>query len=456
MTKFNANDTEIRNISRSKKLVREFLENNHVQGYPDNSSIIYGLFLDKLLVQVMAFGRPKNDYIDFQYELLRDCVLESTDIVDGSSKLFSKFLEDHQNAKSICVYTILDKENNSTDRYTKNLGFTTSDKANENNNFIQKDFWYAGGYTYKIVHVPSGKFYVGMSERVNEYSRKHYMGSGRIIKNFQNKYPEEEFTKEIVEEFTHPSLLRDAEVALIAKYKDDENCLNVKTARQGSTACPECRLAWSHLESCSRYVSTVCDECGGTNYRHMKRCSKANHCPECGNITTHKHSCSHYTQPVVCDECGALKNIHKAFCSKRKYSTVCDECGAIRGQHFKTCYHYTQPVVCDECGALKNCHKAFCSKRKYSTCSECGAKQGSHFTHCSKDTSTCSECGVGRNNHRVGCSKYKPLKPCLECGNRRRHKSTCSKYNPPKKTKPCLECGKKRHAKTCSKSIHNR
>ena len=365
LTKFNANDTEIRNISRSKKLVREFLENNHVQGYPDNSSIIYGLFLDKLLVQVMAFGRPKNDYIDFQYELLRDCVLESTDIVDGSSKLFSKFLEDHPNAKSICVYTILDKENNSTDHYTKNLGFTTSDKANENNNFTQKDFWYAGGYTYKIVHVPSGKFYVGMSERVDEYSRKNYLGSGRIIKNFQGKYPEQEFTKEIVGEFTHPSLLRDAEVALIAKYKDDENCLNIKTARQGNSVCSECRLAWGHLESCNRYVSTVCDECGGTNYRHMKGCSKANHCPECGNSTIHKHSCSHYTQPVVCDECGAISNNHKVGCSKYKlrgWSKPCLECGNI-GRHKSTCSKYNPPKKtkpCLECG--KKRHAKTCSK----------------------------------------------------------------------------------------------
>lgn len=432
MTNINANDTEIRNISRSKKLVREFLESNHVQGYPSNSNIVYGLFSDKLLVQVMAFGRPKNDYNDFQYELLRDCVLESTDIVDGSSKLFSKFLEDHPNAKSICVYTILDKENNCTDHYTKNLNFTTSDKANENNNFTQKDFWYAGGYTYKIVHVPSGKFYVGMSERVDEYSRKHYMGSGRIIKNFQNKYPEEEFTKEILEEFTHPSLLRDAEVALIAKYNDDENCLNVKTARQGNSVCPDCRLAWGHLESCSRYVSTVCDECGGTNYRHMKGCSKANHCPECGNSTTHKHSCSHYKQPVVCDECGALKNNHKAFCSKRNYS-ICSECGAIRGKHFKTCSKDTS--TCSECGAGTNNHLKSCSQFKPNNvvhrCEECGSP-ATHKRTCSKfdpKQRQCSECGAGGNNHRVYCSKYKPQvrSKCSECGSKGRHFKSCSK-----------------------------
>lgn len=430
MTNINANDTEIRNISRSKKLVREFLESNHVQGYPSNSNIVYGLFSDKLLVQVMAFGRPKNDYNDFQYELLRDCVLESTDIVDGSSKLFSKFLEDHPNAKSICVYTILDKENNCTDHYTKNLNFTTSDKANENNNFTQKDFWYAGGYTYKIVHVPSDKFYVGMSERVDEYSRKHYMGSGRIIKNFQNKYPEEEFTKEILEEFTHPSLLRDAEVALIAKYNDDENCLNVKTARQGSTACPECRLAWSHLESCSRYVSTVCEECGGTNYRHMKGCSKANHCPECGNSTTHKHSCSHYKQPVVCDECGALKNVHRASCSK-KQGTICSECGAKRGNHYKSCSKYNSGSICSECGSERGNHKASCSKvTERHKCSECGSISV-HKKGCSKFKSRkCPECGAGANQHRLACSKYKPkkkAKPCLECGNISRHKASCSK-----------------------------
>lgn len=67
---------------------------------------------------------------------------------------------------------------------------------------------------YKINHIPSGRYYIGIHlEKLNEnlYS---YMGSGTVIKNYVNKYPIDEFHKEILfrYETLNESLIKESEL----------------------------------------------------------------------------------------------------------------------------------------------------------------------------------------------------------------------------------------------------
>lgn len=109
-------------------------------------------------------------------------------------------------------------------------------------------------------------------------------------------------------------------------------------------------------------------------------------------------------------------------------------------------------TTCPECGTKRARHKKTCSRYKpYKPCEECGALLG-HRKSCSKykEPSKCSECGaiVG---HKSTCSKFVPHSKCLECGSTGRHKKTCSKSRWHENI--CSECGSKNglHKLTCSR-----
>lgn len=52
------------------------------------------------------------------------------------------------------------------------------------------------GYIYKIIHIPSGKFYIGQ-HKATEFD-ENYWGSGRIIKDYIKTHPIEEFKREVL------------------------------------------------------------------------------------------------------------------------------------------------------------------------------------------------------------------------------------------------------------------
>lgn len=54
MFKINARDCVIKDVN--KKVEREFLNNNHVQGFVKGSTVCYGLYLNDELVQIMSLG----------------------------------------------------------------------------------------------------------------------------------------------------------------------------------------------------------------------------------------------------------------------------------------------------------------------------------------------------------------------------------------------------------------
>lgn len=71
---------------------KEFLDNNHLQGYR-NCSIRLGLYYDDELVCIMTFGKAYLHRDSSCWEIYRQCSKRGYIIVGGSSKLFKAFLK---------------------------------------------------------------------------------------------------------------------------------------------------------------------------------------------------------------------------------------------------------------------------------------------------------------------------------------------------------------------------
>jgi len=110
--KIYARQCEIR-VVKSPKIVREFLNQNHIQGY-SNSSINLGLFYQDELVSLMTFGKKRKDT-----ELVRFCNRINLSVVGASSKLFKYYINNYE-------YSIIESFSDSSiftgDMYDK-LGF---------------------------------------------------------------------------------------------------------------------------------------------------------------------------------------------------------------------------------------------------------------------------------------------------------------------------------------------
>jgi very-short-patch-repair endonuclease len=125
--------TEIREIS-DNNLIRDFLNNNHLQGFI-GSKIKIGLFYKNELVSLMIFGKLKikiNSKSENKYELLRFCNKLNTDVVDSTSKLFNFFLKKY-NPKQTISYS---DRSYSNDNLYKQLGFTLDNITKPNYYYI--------------------------------------------------------------------------------------------------------------------------------------------------------------------------------------------------------------------------------------------------------------------------------------------------------------------------------
>jgi hypothetical protein len=97
--KIYARKTELREVT-SGKLVREFLDKNHIQGFI-GSKIKLGLYYNNELVSLMAFGSRrvamgKRTTNVGEYELLRFCNTINTNVLGAASKLFKYFVEKYK------------------------------------------------------------------------------------------------------------------------------------------------------------------------------------------------------------------------------------------------------------------------------------------------------------------------------------------------------------------------
>lgn len=104
--------------SVSGKEATEFLKVNHVQGNY-SSPLRYGLYHNNELVALMTFSKSRYNK-NYDYELVRYCTKQRTNITGGPSRLFSKFIKEHP-GKSVISYS--NKEWN-TGKLYEALGFT--------------------------------------------------------------------------------------------------------------------------------------------------------------------------------------------------------------------------------------------------------------------------------------------------------------------------------------------
>ena len=132
--KIYARKCEIKEIT-DNKLISEFLENNHLQGFV-GSQIKLGLLYNGELVSLMTFGSKrkfmKQSNVDNVYEMLRFCSKLNTSVIGGSEKLFKYFIEKYK-PKEVISYA--DRSWSQGELY-KNLGFTFISKTPPNYYYI--------------------------------------------------------------------------------------------------------------------------------------------------------------------------------------------------------------------------------------------------------------------------------------------------------------------------------
>jgi hypothetical protein len=129
-----ARKCEVREIF-DNKLVRNFLEMNHLQGFV-GSKIKLGLFYNNELVSLMTYGSYRKAMgkkgSDSSYEMLRFCNKLNINVIGGASKLFKYFIKNYD---PIEVISYADRSWSNGDLYIK-LGFKFIHKTNPNYYYI--------------------------------------------------------------------------------------------------------------------------------------------------------------------------------------------------------------------------------------------------------------------------------------------------------------------------------
>ena len=120
------------------KLVREFLEKNHQQGFV-GSQLKLGLFYNEELVSLMTFGKQRKSMgtksQENVYEMLRFCNKLNTSVVGAADKLFKYFIK---NYKPLEVISYADRSWSRGNLYKK-LEFTFVSKTQPNYYYIIRD-----------------------------------------------------------------------------------------------------------------------------------------------------------------------------------------------------------------------------------------------------------------------------------------------------------------------------
>lgn len=121
-------------VEVDSKIARQFLDNNHIQGFV-NASIYIGLVYGNALVGLMTFGKKRGGsgrkgIVEGEWELSRFCTARSMQIVGGAQRLLTYFIRQYQ-PKRIISFSCNDISNGNL--YIK-LGF-----AEER---INQAYWY--------------------------------------------------------------------------------------------------------------------------------------------------------------------------------------------------------------------------------------------------------------------------------------------------------------------------
>ena len=124
-TKIFGRKTEVREIT-DNKIVRTFLETNHLQGFV-GSKVKLGLFFDNDLVSLMTFGKLRKSMglkskNNGDYEMLRFCNKLNTNVLGGASKLFKYFIKTYKPTE---ITSYADRSYSNGNLY-KQIGFKLS------------------------------------------------------------------------------------------------------------------------------------------------------------------------------------------------------------------------------------------------------------------------------------------------------------------------------------------
>ncbi|MFW6226311.1 MAG: DUF7487 domain-containing protein [bacterium] len=129
-----ARKCKIKEIS-DNKLIRNFLNENHIQGFV-GSSVKIGLFYESKLVSLMTFGKKRkhlnSSSSNNQYEMLRFCNKLNTNVIGGASKLFKYFIRNYNPTE---VVSYADRSYSNGNLY-KQLGFTLTHISRPNYYYI--------------------------------------------------------------------------------------------------------------------------------------------------------------------------------------------------------------------------------------------------------------------------------------------------------------------------------
>ena len=132
--KIYARKCEIKEII-DNKIIRDFLEKNHIQGFV-GSKIKIGLFYNEELVSLMIFGAQRKSMgqkaKDGSYELLRFCNKLNTNVIGGASRLFKYFVEKYIPDE---VISYADRSWSQGNLYEK-LGFNLVHKTDPNYYYV--------------------------------------------------------------------------------------------------------------------------------------------------------------------------------------------------------------------------------------------------------------------------------------------------------------------------------
>jgi hypothetical protein len=133
--KIYARKCEIKEVI-DNNLVRDFLENNHIQGFV-GSKIKIGLYYNNQLVSLMTFGNRriamgKKTTNQDEYELLRFSNKLNNNVIGGASKIFKYFINNYK-PKEITTYA---DRSFSQGKLYETLGFKFDSKTEPNYYYI--------------------------------------------------------------------------------------------------------------------------------------------------------------------------------------------------------------------------------------------------------------------------------------------------------------------------------
>ena len=169
-----ARKTEIK-IIEDNKLIRTFLDKNHIQGFV-GSNVKLGLYYNDELVSLMTFGNLRkslgqNSQVG-SYELLRFCNKINTSVIGGASKLF-KYFKDNYNPKEVISYSDYSRSNGNM---YKQLGFNLKNKLSPNY------YWVVKGKKYHRFNFRKDRLIKdGYDKNMTEIEIMHQRGLYRIF-----------------------------------------------------------------------------------------------------------------------------------------------------------------------------------------------------------------------------------------------------------------------------------